>query len=364
MFENIDQFCIHVACSIEWLLFLSAQKLQGAAIYLIWMYSVGHTNTVNTMKFLSEKYPTIEYFLNSVNGMNTNVEQQMAKLFSNQKFEPTYSPWIDVVWITADNNITEEYFDCSKEENLSSEYMHSYYNIAMAVSVKKSKDEHGIIIIKSGDKVHCNLLEQSTGTPGNEVFLSSARFVTIEYRHPSMTEGLFIELDRSWFVSGNQLLSRVFVRRYLEYQSTPFCFDKNYTILLIDDNMNFLTMNSNQYVLLEKDSYKIVEDSFEDDEDDDEDNEEDPDDDDYDDDYLEDEEDDDEDCIEDDEDYVEDPDDEDYLEDDEEDDEDDDEEDDEEDDEDDDEEDDEEDDEDDDVYEDAINKIDSDCISE
>ena len=358
MFENIDQFCIYVACSIEWLLFLSAQKLQGVAIYLIWMYSVGHTNTVNTMKFLSEKYPAIEYLCNSING----IEQKMAKLFSNQKFEPTYSPWVDVVWITADNNITEEYFDCSKEENLSSEYMH--YNIAMAVSVKKSKDEHGIIMMKSGNKVHCNLLEQSTGKPGGEVVLSNARFLTIEYRHPSMTEALVIELDRSWFVSGNQLLSRVFVRRYLDYQSTPFCFDKNYTILLIDDNMNFLTMNSNQYVLLQENSYKIMEDSFDDDEtsdDEDEDVDETSMEHEDDEDYIQDDE---EDTDDDDETSMEDEDDEDYIQDDEEDiDDEDDEDDDDEDDEDEDEDEDEDDD-DDDVYEDVINKIDSNYISE
>jgi hypothetical protein len=84
------------------------------------------------------------------------------------------------------------------------------------------------------------------------------KFIAIEYKHPMMKDSIPIELDRSWFLCGNELLSDAFVRRWLDYQSTPVYYDETYTITLIDNNMNILKLDNTQWIVLEKDTYRIV----------------------------------------------------------------------------------------------------------
>ena len=56
---------------------------------------------------------------------------------------------------------------------------------------------------------------------------------------------------------GNELFSPVFVRRCLEYQSDCYDFSYDYTIEIIDSNADIITLNSNQYILVEKNTVSV-----------------------------------------------------------------------------------------------------------
>ena len=82
-------------------------------------------------------------------------------------------------------------------------------------------------------------------------------FVTVEYTHPEMNEPIVIDLDNRWFVVGNEILSKVFVARYLAYQSKPYVFDDRYILHIMDTKIQMKTVKSNEFVLIDDKSYRI-----------------------------------------------------------------------------------------------------------
>jgi len=83
-------------------------------------------------------------------------------------------------------------------------------------------------------------------------------FMCVEYRHTEMKHGIFIPIEKEYCFVGNEILSSVFVLKFLEYQPEHYIFDENYVIEIMDNNMNTFTLKNNQYVSLEKDCYKIM----------------------------------------------------------------------------------------------------------
>lgn len=83
-------------------------------------------------------------------------------------------------------------------------------------------------------------------------------FFTIEYKDSDnfTTE---IDLPKSFFIENNEILSNIFIKYWLEQQ--PFykdvLFDNNYTLTIIDSNFNNVSINPNQYIILENNSYRI-----------------------------------------------------------------------------------------------------------
>lgn len=84
------------------------------------------------------------------------------------------------------------------------------------------------------------------------------KFLTVEYTHPKMTSGIFLELDKSVFYANNEILSPLYILRCLKYQSKAFVFDMDYKIKILDENIHSFELTSDQHVFLHKASYKIV----------------------------------------------------------------------------------------------------------
>jgi hypothetical protein len=87
---------------------------------------------------------------------------------------------------------------------------------------------------------------------------SSVRFLSVEYHHPSIDNPVPIEIDRGFYLEGNHLLSAAFVKRCLEYHSKDCLFDMNYTLKIMDGNINTIELKSDEYVVLDSDNYKII----------------------------------------------------------------------------------------------------------
>lgn len=261
MLEFIEELFIQLTKLFEIILNFSIKYLQITFVYLIFFSSSAAVHIIDAFKKLCEKYPEIEEWMNKCATFSQGFVKNVHKLFANYRFEPEFSPWISITWLNDDNDIAEEYFDFSGEKMDDEGLMHVYYNSAMEESKEKSMTgADGIIIMKCGDKTRCNMIDKYD--KNNVYEPSNVKFLAIEYKHPIMKENILIELDRSWFLCGNQLLSSVFIRRYLDYQPMPFYFDGTYTIVLIDNNMNITSINNTQYISLQKDSYRIIENEF------------------------------------------------------------------------------------------------------
>ena len=90
---------------------------------------------------------------------------------------------------------------------------------------------------------------------------SKERFITVQYIHPHMALPLTLEIPPGMYQKGNQLLDSSFVYWCLkyQYQSSEYVFDENYKVELIDNDMNMISLRSNQYIDLEEArGYKII----------------------------------------------------------------------------------------------------------
>lgn len=88
---------------------------------------------------------------------------------------------------------------------------------------------------------------------------SKVRFISIEYSHPKLTGHLIINIPVEYCFEGNQILSPLFVCRYLAYNYGTHVFfeDMNYTLTIIDNYLNIFTINKDQKITLGIEEYEI-----------------------------------------------------------------------------------------------------------
>lgn len=265
MFDILEELLVQLMNITEFIVKISIKYLQIGFVYLVFFGSKATVYTIDAFNKICENYPVVEEWVNKYTTVFHYMTKNVHRIFANYRFEPELSPWISITWLNSYNDVAEEYFDFSKDELIDDDTMNIYYNAAIEESKEKSLNGlDGIIIMRHGDTTRCNMIDKYDEK--NVYEQSNVKFLAIEYKHSTMTEGLIIELDRSWFLCGNQLLSTVFVRRYLDYQPAPFYFDGKYNIVLIDDNMNITKIDQSQYIVLEKDSYRIIDDEDDEDE--------------------------------------------------------------------------------------------------
>ena len=65
-------------------------------------------------------------------------------------------------------------------------------------------------------------------------------------------------MDRNAYVVGNEILSSTFVKRALEYMNDRKSFDMSYSLKIMDNNLDNVVLKSDEYIVLERDSYKII----------------------------------------------------------------------------------------------------------
>jgi hypothetical protein len=89
--------------------------------------------------------------------------------------------------------------------------------------------------------------------------ITSIRFLLIEYTHPNMKERIELEINNSWYITGNELLSFAMIMHLLEEQATDnYIFDKNYTIYIMDNKIRTYELKHNEYILLDKSEFRIL----------------------------------------------------------------------------------------------------------
>lgn len=87
---------------------------------------------------------------------------------------------------------------------------------------------------------------------------SKVSFLSIEYTHPNMEHSIPLDINNGYMLTNNVLFSPLFVRRMLSFQSTPFVFDMDYVLKIMDSDVNLVELKSNQYIQLNDKGYMVV----------------------------------------------------------------------------------------------------------
>jgi len=85
------------------------------------------------------------------------------------------------------------------------------------------------------------------------------RFMEVEYKCGEKN-GFSIDIPDSHYISGNEILSKAYILRYLEHLPiyTQWVHNKNYILKIVDDDMNIIKLNHHQYIRLNNDGYDVI----------------------------------------------------------------------------------------------------------
>jgi hypothetical protein len=144
-----------------------------------------------------------------------------------------------------------------------------------AVYLKKTQELVGSLIIKKGNNkfILNHLLSQSSIRDLSNIEKTNVEILDVIYKNTKMSssssssssshQNIIIDLPKSSLLVGNDILSNVYILRYLKYKNMEKYFNENYEldILLISPSNNneieTINLNYNQYIKLYKNAYVI-----------------------------------------------------------------------------------------------------------
>lgn len=89
---------------------------------------------------------------------------------------------------------------------------------------------------------------------------TTVKIQTLMYQHPKLKRDLVLKIPHGYYLNGNEILSSVFVARLLQqqYGIKNICFDSRYTLFGFDNKINMFKLNSDEYLKIGKNSFKII----------------------------------------------------------------------------------------------------------
>jgi hypothetical protein len=243
--------------------------LEGINLLLYAYIAFGwYINTFEKFKTLCKNiYLSNPFVQIIVDNTYYNVQTIIAILI-NKKLEPMKSNWICYSFLIERDRsfIGDSYYlintyDYFKNNIVSIQLLNDISNKTTDIVSIKSKTNilEGMITVKIG-KRYLNLiyLQNSKVSDASLIFIPcNYCFLSIKYTNPLMKTPIYIDIDKEYYYKNNEILSPLFIKRYLEHQSLNYYFDMNYVVEILDDNVQSYIINSNQYILLGETNYII-----------------------------------------------------------------------------------------------------------
>ena len=200
-----------------------------------------HLNISKCYNYSVENNETCHYLHNLINTCLYLMKKQICNI---EYVEPNGS-WIGVFY-DHNNKFTEKIY-CEHDDIVDIE------NIG---STLPDTEFAPLFMIKDDKMCICRLYTKDF-LLFNEEAPVQRFFLQCLYKHPDMENSIEIMIPKSHYIYKNQILSYSYIARYLHYQSEPFVFDKNYTLELIDKDLENLTLSCNDIINLYEKEYTI-----------------------------------------------------------------------------------------------------------
>lgn len=124
-----------------------------------------------------------------------------------------------------------------------------------------SNYESGLFVMKIQNQyIYRNIIKpDSKKNALYHILLSQIRFILVEYRHPKLQNPIYLDIPKTAYIKGNEILSKTHVLRCLEYQNETRFFAETYTLHIMDNNLKEFVIFPNQYCRLHFDKYEVLE---------------------------------------------------------------------------------------------------------
>jgi hypothetical protein len=145
-------------------------------------------------------------------------------------------------------------------ENVTSKYDDSI-NATKSIVYGSNKVQEGFLIMKLYDTYICRSafhntsLSMDTSLP---IEPCKNHFINVEYTHPQLTHTISIDLTGMYLVN-NIVLSPLFLHYVLSLQSLPYIIDNEYSINIMDQDINMFVLTYDKYIIFDNDKYYVKE---------------------------------------------------------------------------------------------------------
>ena len=240
MLSGLYSLCEQVALKIGFILFElfhhgfhTVKKLRKS---LIASYAVKPVNEVPQSSIYCNTYELLETKFRSYRGESNYICNQESfrhsfDLFSKivPKSEAGFIP--DVMWQC---KLSPEYMICTTSWNNMERESDEFYCVKPSLNAY----DVGTISCKISDLRYI--------------------FLYVEYMHPSMSTPVELNIPKSYYLVSNELFSPSFVFHLVkDIQDSHVEFDDRYTIRILNNECDEITLESNQYMILGETDYEI-----------------------------------------------------------------------------------------------------------
>lgn len=236
---------------------------ENIALQGILLYNKGYTFVKEYLndiyKYDENIHITVDFFYNLYLSIYGNLNNVKVEHFGNYWF------YLSTMYLDKTENthkLVESYQHIyyNKNENISNMVIH---NILKPYSSENSEDMSNIEIknfymLKYNNLYLCTHNKRRLFDSWNSDMKSTSNpFFEVEYNDNNYQ--ISIDIPKSYFIVGNELLSSIFLKRWFDYTVMPddFIFTNNYTIKITDDDFNEFELKNNEYILLNQNGYSI-----------------------------------------------------------------------------------------------------------
>ena len=247
-----EYFLVLLKYWVNQVLVLFDTDIEKIGIKLFFVVSKKYTEIKYGALNVYEKNPTVKIIVDTIYKFSTEIYKKV----NGGKSEPFAPLWISVFTLRPNLNNNEEY---TVVENSVNEVLLKTYKTVIEEKTSETTNVDILYTFKTPAYILCNVTNKFDKEDAKYIVeKSDVKFLSIEYLNPDMKEPISFILNKHLFQIGNEILSKTFVLRYLQYQTEHYVYANDYTVTVIDDNVNQFTLNSKQYILLDKNEYKII----------------------------------------------------------------------------------------------------------
>lgn len=91
----------------------------------------------------------------------------------------------------------------------------------------------------------------------NTFIPSKVNFLFIEYTHPQMTHSIEFKTPKEYMICNNEIFTPGFVLELLNKQDLQFHFDLDYSITIVDEDIQNISLDYKKYIILDETGYHI-----------------------------------------------------------------------------------------------------------
>lgn len=246
-----------------------------------------YTSNIDTYKLLlifwiSRQILRFQKFIDHIEKKNLDMNiiriiKYIYSFLTKTEFEPKEDYWANyLIELKGDNksNCIVEYYDKTPFIELNSDEIQKKCEDLYKESINMVNSHSKLLLTIKNNDIYItkqinntdlmlneinnnnNFLEQYQNDYNFNMIKTKRFFISVEYYHPMMKNTISININ-PYYIVGNDILSCLFVYRYLKYQSEYYIFNNDYKIILMDNNFNTYSIGSLEYLTLCNDHFII-----------------------------------------------------------------------------------------------------------